>query len=117
MVKITVGGGGELKSSEADIVKGLVVNDLDLVGILDQLMDGKGGVVGLDDGVGDLGGGEDGEGLHDSVGVFLSDLGDEQGAHSRTSTTTERVGNLEALEAIAALSLLSDNVEDGVDEL
>merc|ERR1712225_41797 len=80
-------------------------------------MDGQGGVVGLDDGIGDLGGGEDGEGLHDSVGVFFSDLGDEQGAHSRTSTTTERMGDLEALKAIAALSFLSDNVEDGVDEL
>merc|ERR1712093_744686 len=80
-------------------------------------MDGESSVVGLNDGIRHLGGGEDGEGLHDSIGVFFSDLGDEQGAHTRTSTTTERVGDLETLEAVAALSLLADDVEDGVDEL
>merc|ERR1711990_921913 len=117
MVEITIGGGRQLEGPEADIVEGLVINDHALIGVLDELMDREGGVVGLNDGVGDLGGGEDGEGLHDSVGVFLSDLGDEQGAHSRTSTTTERVGGLEALKAVAALGLLSDDVEDGVDEL
>merc|ERR1711957_197323 len=44
MVKVTVGGGGELEGPEADVVEGLVVNAHDLVG-------------GLNDGVGDLGGG------------------------------------------------------------
>jgi len=117
MVKITVGGGGELEGSEADIVEGLVVNAHNLIGVLNKLMDGEGGVVGLDDGVGDLGGGHHGEGGHDSVGVLLTDLGDEEGAHAGAGTTTEGVGDLEALEAVAALSLLTDDVEDGVDEL
>jgi len=116
MVKITIGGGGELKGPEADIVEGLVINDHALIGVLDELMDREGGVVGLDNGVGHLGGGEDGEGLHDSVGIFLSDLGDQECTHTGTGTTTEGVGDLEALEAIAAFSFLSDNVEDGVDE-
>merc|ERR1740121_2801907 len=116
-LKITVGGGGELEGSEADIVEGLVVNAHNLIGVLNKLMDGEGGVVGLDDGVGDLGGGHHGEGGHDSVGVLLTDLGDEEGAHAGAGTTTEGVGDLEALEAVAALSLLTDDVEDGVDEL
>jgi len=64
-----------------------------------------------------LGGWHDGEGGHDSVGVLLTDLGDEEGAHAGAGTTTEGVGDLEALEAVAALSLLADDVEDGVDEL
>ena len=117
MVKITVGGGGELEGSEADIVEGLVINAHNLIGVLDELMDGEGGVVGLDNGVGDLGGGHDGEGGHDSVGVFLTDLGDKEGTHAGAGTTTEGVGDLETLEAIATLSLLTDDVEDGVDEL
>merc|ERR1719399_1022340 len=117
VVKITVGGGGELEGCEADIVESLVVNAHDLVGVLDELMDGEGGVVGLNDGVRDLGGRHDGESAHDTVGVLLTDLGDEEGAHAGTSATTEGVGDLEALEAVAALSLLADNVEDGVDEL
>jgi len=116
MVKITISGGGELEGSEADVVEGFVVDDLDFIGVFDQLMDGEGGIVGFDDGVRDLGGGEDGEGFHDSVGVFFSDLGDQEGSHTRSGTTTQRVGDLEALEAITAFSFLSDDVEDGVDE-
>merc|ERR1712195_9869 len=117
MVKITVGGGGELEGPEADIVEGLVVDAHNLIGVLDELMHGEGGVVGLDDGVGDLGGWHDGEGAHNSVGVFLTDLGDKEGSHSGSGTTTEGVGDLESLEAIAALSFLADNIEDGVDKL
>merc|ERR1719213_41538 len=98
MVKITVGGGGELEGTEADIVEGLVINAHNLVGVLDELMDGEGGVVGLNDGVGHLGGGHDGEGAHHSVGVLFTDLGDEESSHTGAGTTTERVGNLEALE-------------------
>jgi len=116
MVKITVGGGGKLQGSEADVVQGFVVNDLDFIGIFDQLMDGKGGIVGFNDGVRDLGGGEDRESFHDSVGVFFSDLGDQESSHTRSGTTSEGVGDLETLEAIAAFSFLSDDVEDGVNE-
>ena len=117
MVQITVGWGGELEGSEADIVKGLVVNAHDIIGVLDELMDREGGVVWLDDGVGHLGGWHDGVGNHLSVWVLFSDLGDEEGSHTRSGTTTERVGDLESLEAIATFSFLSDNIEDGVNEL
>jgi len=79
-------------------------------------MDGEGGVVWLNNGIGDLGGWEDGEGFHDSVGVFFSDLGDQESSHSRTSTTTERVGDLETLEAIAAFSFFSNDIENRINE-
>jgi len=59
MVKITVGWGGELKGSEADIVKGFVINAHYLIGVLDELMDGKGGIVWLNDGIRDLWGRHD----------------------------------------------------------
>jgi hypothetical protein len=39
MVKITVGWGGELEGSEADIVKSFVINAHDLIGVLNKLMD------------------------------------------------------------------------------
>merc|ERR1711881_427763 len=107
MVEITVGRGGELEGSEADIVEGLVVNAHNLIGVLDELMDGEGGVVGLNDGVRDLGGWHNGEGAHHSVGVLLTDLGDEESSHAGAGTTTERVGDLEALKAVASLSLLT----------
>jgi hypothetical protein len=95
----------------------LVVNAEGLVGVLDQLVNGEGGVVGLNDSVGDLGRGHDGEGSHHAVGELLTDLGDQEGTHTGTSSTTEGVGDLETLEAVAALSLATDNVEDLVNQL
>merc|ERR1712029_77163 len=117
MVQISVGWGGQLKGSEADIVEGLVVNAHDIIGVLDELMDGEGGVVWLNDGVGHLGGWHDGVGDHLSVWVLFSDLGDEEGSHTGSSSSTEGVGDLESLEAVTAFSFLSDDIEDGVDEL
>ena len=117
VVKIAVGGGGELEGSEADIVQGLVIKGEALIGVLDQLVDREGGVVGLDDGIRHLGGGDDGVGRHDSVGVLLSDLRDQEGAHTSTGSTTHGVGELETLEAVAGLSLLADNIEDRVNQL
>merc|ERR1719319_1143174 len=40
-----------------------------------------------------------------------------QGAHSGAGSTTQRVGDLEALEAVARFGLFPDNVQNGVDEL
>jgi hypothetical protein len=117
VVKVTIGRGGELKGAEADIIEGLVIKGEALIGVLDKLVNGKSGVVGLDDGIGHLGGGNDGVGGHHTVRVLLTNLGDKEGAHTRASSTTHGVGELETLEAVARLSLLADNIEDGVDEL
>lgn len=117
VVKVTVLGRGELECPEADVVEGLVVNAEGLVTVLNELVDGESCVVRLDDGVRNLGRGHDREGGHHSVGVFLSDLGDEQCTHTGTRTTTERVGDLEALEHVTVLCLLANDIEDRVDEL
>ncbi len=76
-------------------------------------MDGERGVVRLDDGVRDLkirssafafhkkeehlhlGGRDDAEGAHHAVGVLFTDLGDQERAHTRTSPSSEGVGDLE----------------------
>lgn len=79
-------------------------------------MNGKSGVVGLNNGVGDLGGGNNGEGGHHTVGELLTDLGDQQSTHTGTGTTTKRVGDLETLEAVASLSLTADNVDNVVNQ-
>jgi hypothetical protein len=117
MVKITVGWGGELKGSEADIVKGFVINAHNFIGVLNKLMDGEGGVIWLNNGIRDLWGWHDGESSHDSIWVLFSDLGDEECSHTGSGTTTEGVGDLETLEAIASFGFLSDNIEDGIDKL
>jgi hypothetical protein len=94
----------------------LVVNAEGLVRVLDELVDGEGGVVRLDDGVGHLGRGDDGEGGHHAVGELLADLGDEESAHAGAGATAQGVGDLEALQAVAALGLAADDIEHLVDE-
>ncbi len=51
MVQIAVGGCGEFQGSEADIVKSFVINDHAFISIFDELMNRKGGVVGLNDSI------------------------------------------------------------------
>ena len=51
MVEVTVGGGGQLQGTEADVVQSLVVDAVGLVGVLHQLMHRQGGVVWLHNGV------------------------------------------------------------------
>jgi hypothetical protein len=80
-------------------------------------MDRKGGVVWLNDGIRDLGRWHNREGCHHAVGEFLTDLRDEKSAHTSASSTAERVGDLEALEAVAALGLTADDIEDLIDKL
>jgi len=92
VVQVSVGGGSQLQGPEADIVQGLVVNAVGLVGVLDQLMHGQGGVVGLNDSVGYLGRGNDREGVHDPVWVLFADLGDEECAQAGAGSTAQRVG-------------------------
>jgi hypothetical protein len=65
----------------------------------------------------DLGGGDDGESTHHSVGVFLPDLGDQKCTHTSTGTTTKRVGDLETLKTVGSLGLSSDNIKDSINKL
>ena len=48
MVEVTVCWCGELQCPEADVVKRLVVDTEGLIGVLNELVDGKGGVVWLE---------------------------------------------------------------------
>ena len=82
-----------------------------------HLVNREGGVVGFDDGVGDLGAGHHRVGVHDTVGELLPDLGDEEGAHAGAGAAAEAVGELEALQAVAALRLLPHNVQHAVHQL
>lgn len=79
-------------------------------------MDRKSGVVWLNDGVRDLGRWHDREGSHHAIGELLTNLGDEESAHASASATAERVSDLEALEAVATLSLTADDIENLVDK-
>merc|ERR1712144_46307 len=117
VVEVAVCRGGQLEGTEADVVQGLVVKAHALVGVLDELVDRECGVVWLHNSVGHLGGWHHREGEHHTVGVLLTDLGDQESSHTGARATSERVAELEALQAIAGLGFLADNIKHGVDEL
>lgn len=117
VVEVTVRRVGELECAHADVVQSLVINAEGLVRVLDQLVNRESSVVGLDNGVRNLGGGHNGESGHHAIRELLADLGDEEGTHTSTGTTTERVRDLETLEAVAALSLATDDVQNLVNKL
>mmetsp|Transcript_30657 Transcript_30657/g.49619 ORF Transcript_30657/g.49619 Transcript_30657/m.49619 type:complete len:232 (-) Transcript_30657:93-788(-) len=117
MIQITVGGGGQLKGTEANIIQGLIVDDHNFVGVFYKLMYRESGIVWLHDGIRHLGRRENGESLHNSVRIFLSDLGNKKRSHAGTSSTTQRMSNLETLQTVAALRFLSYNVQNRIDQL
>ena len=117
MIQIAVGWSRQLESSEADVVEGLVVDAVGLVGVLHQLVDGQGGVVRLHHGVRHLGGGDHAVGVHDPVRELLPDLGDEECSHAGASASTQGVSQLEALETVASFRLLPHHVQHGVNQL
>jgi len=116
MVKISVSGSSELQGLEANLVQSFVINAEDLIGVFNKLVNGKGSIVGFDDSVGDLWGRNNGECAHHLIRELFLDLSDEQGTHTRSSSSSKRVANLESLEAIGAFSFLAYNIEDRFDE-
>ena len=140
VVQIGIRRARDLQGVHADVVKRLVVDTVGLVRVLNQLVDGQGSVVRLNDGVRDLvaltpdcqpipssskqhhhsthlGRRHHREGAHHPVRELLPDLGDQKRTHTRSSTSSQRVGDLESLETVGTLSLLSDDIENLVDEL
>ena len=60
--------------------------------------------------------GNNGECVHDSVRVLLTDLADEQCTHARAGTTTQRVCKLESLKTITSFSFFTNHIENRVYE-
>jgi len=79
-------------------------------------VDRKGAVVRFNHSVRYLGGRHNGESLHHSVRVFFLDLRDQESSHSRSSTSSEGVHDLESLKAITSFSFLSHHVQHGVNQ-
>ena len=95
----------------------LIVDAEGLIRVLDELMYREGRIVWLNDGIGDFWRWNNGEGCHHAIWKLFANLGDQQGSHTSTSTTSKRVGDLKALEAVAALSFTTNNVKDLVNKL
>jgi len=116
-VQVGVGGSLDIEVAAADIVDGLVVEHDSDVGVLKEGVGGEHGVVGLDDGGGDLGGWVDGEAELGLLAVVDGESLEEEGTETGAGTTTNGVEDEEALETSALIGELTDSVEAEINNL
>jgi hypothetical protein len=117
VVQVFVGWVAELECTEADIVKGFVIKGETLVGVLNELVDGESGVVRLNDSVRHLGGRNNRVSTHDTIGVILTNLGNQKSSHTGSGTSSHGVGDLESLKHVTSLGFLTDNIHDAIHKL
>ena len=96
-VKVGVGGSFDIELSSADIVDGFVIEHNSDISVFKEGVSGKDGVVGLNDGVGDLRGGVEGESELGFLTVIDGKSFEKEGSESRSSSTSDGVENEESL--------------------
>lgn len=116
-VQVGVGWSLNVQVSSADIVDGLVINHESTVRVLQGGVGGQDRVVGLNHGGGYLRSGVDGELKFGFLSVVDRQSFHQQGAESRSGTTTEGVEDQESLETGTLVSQFSESVEDEIDDL
>ena len=116
-VQVLVVGPLNAEVATADIVDSLVVNHKAAVGVLQGGVGGKNGVVRLNNGGGDLGGGVDTELELALLAVVHRQTLHEESTEAGTSATTERVEDEEALKTGAVVRHTPNFVQHLVDEL
>eukprot|EP00630_Chrysocystis_fragilis_P007120 CAMPEP_0197386976 /NCGR_PEP_ID=MMETSP1165-20131217/239_1 /TAXON_ID=284809 /ORGANISM="Chrysocystis fragilis, Strain CCMP3189" /LENGTH=472 /DNA_ID=CAMNT_0042912263 /DNA_START=199 /DNA_END=1617 /DNA_ORIENTATION=- len=116
-VQVGVGGALDVEVAAADVVEGLVVEAERDVGVLEEGVGREHRVVGLDDGVRDLGRGGDAERELGLAAVVDREALEDEGAEAGPSAAARGVERQETLEARAVVGELADAVEDEVDDL
>ena len=116
-VKVGVGAVLNVEVAVADIVHSLVIDHEGTVGVLKHAVGCEDGVVWLHDGDGNVNCWEDDELELGLSAVVEGDSLEQEGTETRTGTTTEGVEDDEALETSAVIGLLSDTVEDQINDV
>ena len=115
-VQVGVSGSFDVQLSSADVIDGFVIEDNGNVGMFQQRVGGKNGVVRLNNGGGDLGGRVDGETELGLLAVIDGESFQQEGAESGSGTTSDGVEDHESLETGTVISELSDSVEAEVND-
>ena len=116
MVQVTIGWSGKFKSSETDIIKSFIINNLTLIWVFDKLMYGKCSIIWFYNSIRYFWGWENRESGHNSIWIFFSNFRDKEGTHTGTSTTTEGVTYLESLKAITSFGFFSYYIKYGINK-
>lgn len=101
----------------ADVIDGLVIDHEGTIRVFQRGVGGQDGVVGLNDGSGNLRGRVDRKLKLGFLSIVNRETLEKKGTEAGAGTTTKGVENQEALETSAAISNLTDAVKDSVDQL
>ena len=115
-VQVGVGWSLDIEVSSADIIDGFVIKDNGDIGVLEEGVSGKDGVVWLNNGSGDLGGWVDCESELGFLTVIDGKSLEEKGSESGTGSSTDGVEDEESLESCALIGELSDSIEAEIDD-
>jgi len=110
-VEVGVGGSFDVQLSSADIVDGFVVEHDSDIGVFQEGVGGKNGVVGFNNSGGDLGGGVHGESDLGFFTVVNGESFEKKRSQSRSGSSSDGVEDHESLETSAVISEFSDSVE------
>merc|ERR1719432_485297 len=116
-VEVGVGWPLYVQVATADVVDGLVVNHEGTVGVLQSGVGGQDGVVGFNNGSGDLGCRVDGELELALLSVVHRQPLHEKGGKARSGATAEGMEEKESLESSASIGQLPDSVQNKVNNL
>jgi hypothetical protein len=114
-VEVGVGGPLDVELSSADVVDGFVVEHDGDIGVLQEGVGGQDGVVGFNNGGGDLGTGVDGETKFGFLSVVDGKSLKEKGSESGSGSSSDGLEDQESLESGTVVSELSDSVEAEID--
>jgi len=115
-VQVGVSGSFNIELSSADIVDSFVIEHDSNIGMFKEGVSGQDGVVGFNDGSGDLGRRIDGETELGLLTVIDGKSFEEERTETGTSTTTDGVEDHETLETSTVISELSDSVKGKIDD-
>ena len=115
-VEVGVGGAFDVEVTTAQIVDGFIVEHGSDVGVFKESVGGENGVVGFDDGGGDLGRRVDGVAELGLLAIVDGEAFEKKRTETGTGTTTDGVEDEETLETGAVVSELADAVEAEVDD-
>ena len=113
-VQVGEARGSDVEALLADVINSLVVDHEGAVGVLQGGVSRQNGIVWLNDGVGHRRGRVNAELELRLLAIVGGKTLENEGTETRTSSTTERVENKEALETIAVVGQPADLVHDKV---
>mmetsp|Transcript_60546 Transcript_60546/g.69081 ORF Transcript_60546/g.69081 Transcript_60546/m.69081 type:complete len:448 (-) Transcript_60546:113-1456(-) len=115
-VQVGVSGSFDVQRSSGNIVDGFVIQHNSDISMFQQRVSGQHGVVGLDDSVGDLGRGVDGETQLGFLTVINRQSFQKERSQTGSGSTTDGVENQETLQTGTVISQLSDSVQAKIDD-